>query len=384
MILKEVRQMKRIVAWLLMAVLLLGAAGCGPRGEEPLASSAVEFAKDDFSEILSKEPQEPKNIILMIADGMGPNDILLCERYFKKDLLLSSFPYHGMVATNSASHAITDSAAAATALATGVKTANGMVGQAPAGDPLSNLCEIARAEGKKIGIVTNDLATGATPSSFMVHHKSRKDTKILARKIVDFGPDLLVARDFKGFHGALDQERRRLLSEYSVSKKAATAKAAMARAEKIPCFCFSDAFRLDKADDLLAQYTKEALAFLENEEGFFLMIESCGTDKRGHENDIEGKIQSVETFDRAVGAVLSFMKDHPDTLLLVTSDHETGGVRLPKEGEKLSDKLFSSKKHTAAPVRVFALGKGASYFHERTVDNTEIANFAIKAVKGDF
>lgn len=372
------RRFKRLLAWLWIILLLL--SGCSGKGTlapyEPPAEAVLSAA-------LGQEYEAPKNVIFMIADGMGPNDLILCEREIDEALLVNEIPYQGFAVTHSASHAVTDSAAAATALATGVKTTNGMVGRSPDGKALSNLCEIAREEGKKVGVVTNDLATGATPSSFTVHHSSRHDAAVIAEKIVDFAPDFLAAQDYQGFEKALGLEGRKQLEGYSLSKTDATAEAALERAGERPCFCFSDAFSWEKADDTLVSYTQAALDFLENEKGFFLMIESCGTDKSGHENDMEGKLQSVVTLDRAVAAVLSFMREHPDTLLIITSDHETGGVQLPKEGEAISDQLFTTTKHTAEKVRVFALGAGAEYFHGKTVDNTDIAKFAIKAVKGE-
>ena len=365
---------------LLALALLLGISGCGRASEVPFSA---EISEGELREIFSQEYEAPKNVIFMIADGMGPNDLILCEEYLGEPLWVNKIPYHGLATTHSASHAVTDSAAAATALATGVKTANGMVGQGPEGEDLLNISEIARVEGKKVGIITNDLATGATPTGFSVHHKSRHDTEVLAKAMVEDPPDLLVAADYKGFNAALDQQSRLRFSGYSLSKEIGSAATAMEQAEGRPCFCFSDAFSWEKTDDTLARYTAAALEYLENEKGFFLMIESCGTDKSGHDNNMEGKLNSVVTLDRAVAEVLSFMKDHPDTLLILTSDHETGGVRLPKEGEAISDQLFTTTKHTDAKVRVFVLGEGADYFHDKTVDNNDIAEFEMKAIKGE-
>ena len=124
-----------------------------------------------------------------------------------------------------------------------------------------------------------------------------------------------------------------------------------------------------------------ALQLLSNENGFFLMVESCGTDKYGHNNNINGKIASVTTLDRTLAAILLFMEKNPDTLLIITSDHETGGVQLPKENELVSNDLFTSEEHTGIPVRVFAVGQGSEYFNGVTVDNTDIAKFLIAAIE---
>ena len=132
----------------------------------------------------------------------------------------------------------------------------------------------------------------------------------------------------------------------------------------------------------LARCAEVAFNRLKNDNGFFVMIESAGTDKYGHGNDITGKMASVVTLDRVVAAALKFMEKNPDTLLIVTSDHETGGVKLPQGDEQPTNDLFTTDSHTATPVRVFAVGKGSEYFKDKTVDNTDIAKFVINAVKG--
>ena len=113
------------------------------------------------------------------------------------------------------------------------------------------------------------------------------------------------------------------------------------------------------------------------------MIESAGTDKFGHGGNMQGKLNSVVTLDRTVAAVLKFMEKNPDTLLLITSDHETGGVQLPVTGQESLRDLMTQTEHTATPVRVFAVGKGTEYFSGKTVDNTDIAKFLIRAIKGE-
>ena len=113
------------------------------------------------------------------------------------------------------------------------------------------------------------------------------------------------------------------------------------------------------------------------------MIESAGTDKFGHGSNMQGKLNSVVTLDRTVAAVLKFMEENPDTLLLITSDHETGGVQLPVTGEESLSNLLTVTEHTAAAVRVFAVGKDSEYFSGKMVDNTDIAKFLIKAIKGE-
>ena len=135
--------------------------------------------------------------------------------------------------------------------------------------------------------------------------------------------------------------------------------------------------------DNLAQCTEIALNRLQNENGFFLMVESAGTDKFGHGGDMRGKLNSVVTLDRTVAAILKFMEKNPDTVLVITSDHETGGVQYPESEFKSLNELLTTNSHTAAAVRVFGVGKGTEYFRDKLVDNTDIAKFLIAAIKGD-
>ena len=149
-----------------------------------------------------------------------------------------------------------------------------------------------------------------------------------------------------------------------------------------PFFGFLDGYST-VASYNLARCAEVALQRLQNDNGFFLMIESSGTDKYGHNNNINGKLNSVVTLDRTVAAVLKFMEENPDTLLIITSDHETGGVKLPESDDESLSSLLTLNEHTNTPVRVFAVGKGGEYFSDKTVDNTDIAKFVIAAIKGE-
>ena len=148
-----------------------------------------------------------------------------------------------------------------------------------------------------------------------------------------------------------------------------------------PFISFNSGYTTNVSNEL-SQSTQLALKLLDNENGFFLMVESCGTDKYGHSNNMKGKIASVTNLDRTLAAILLFMEQNPDTLLIVTSDHETGGVQLPADGAEPTDELFTTEEHTDTPVRVFAVGKGSEYFNGVTVDNTEIGKFLIAAIEG--
>ena len=381
--------MKKILALLLSLCLALGFSACS--GSEPdgwYTEGEITITKKQAQKIINGEFTAPENIIVIIGDGMGPNDITLAEKnvegVYDFGLVLNQIKNHGLATTHSADNEITDSAASGTALSTGVKTNNGYIGKDTNGNDIKNMAEIAREQGKKIGIITDEDLSGATPTAFAVHNISRSNTAELVNAMVKFKPDVMMSKDYMGVYAPLDSEARKIFSnEYLVAKDFRRFKEVLDTdpdCEK-PFLGFLEGFSTMPSNNL-AQCAEVALKRLKNDNGFFLMIESSGTDKFGHKNNMSGKLNSVVTLDRTVAAVLKFMEKNPDTLLLITSDHETGGVKLPEGDEDLKD-LLTLTEHTATPVRVFAVGEGSEYFSGNTVDNTDIAKFLIKAIKGE-
>lgn len=340
----------------------------------------IKITKNELNSIFKKKYTKPKNIIVMIGDGMGPNDIILSEKYsddlYSFGLAFNDIPYNGFVTTDSLD-GTTDSAASATALATGTKTKNGYVGINYLGADLKNVSEIARECGKKVGIVTNDPFLGATPMGFVAHANNRNNHLDLFKSALTFAPDVFVGVADSSFKNSMVPN---LIKNYLKSESVYDLNFAL-NSDKNANKKFLGYYSEGSVSSL-QMYTQIALDRLKNKNGFFLMIENTLADKAGHSNDINGKINAVPVLDKAVVTVLNFMKNNPDTLLIITSDHETGGVRLPSEGEAVTNALFSTSNHTSTDVKIFALGYGAEYFNGKTVDNTDVAKFVINAVKG--
>lgn len=389
--------MKKLLALILTLLMIFTFSACGDdeaaaknqtQTETQKVKTEISITKEQVQKIVNSEFTTPKNVIVIIGDGMGPNDITLAEQtldsVYDFGLVLNQIKHHGLSTTHSANEDITDSAAAATALATGTKTNNGYVGKDPDGNNLKNVTEYAREAGKKIGIVTDDKLSGATPSGFTVHNISRDNTSEIISSVIKTKADVFMGEGYSNVFGPIDSEARNILyNEYIVAEDFKSFDEALKSDpnNKNKFLGIIDKYS-SVASDNLALATQTALDRLKNDNGFFLMIESCGTDKFGQNNNINGKLNSVVSLDRTVAAVLKFMEKNPDTLLIVTSDHDTGGVKLPEGDEKLSS-LLTTKEHTATPVRVFAVGKGSEYFSGKTVDNTDIAKFLIKAIKGE-
>ena len=381
--------MKRLLAILLSIILIFTFTSCGITEPEGwYTEGEITITKKQVQKIVNTDFKTPKNVILIIGDGMGINDITLAEDnvngVYDFGLVLNQIENHGLATTHSADSQVTDSAASATALSTGVKTNNTRIAKDANGNDLKTMAETAREAGKKVGIITDEDLSGATPTAFTVHNISRDNRKELANAMVEFKPDVLMCKDYIGTSALLEKEARKIFdNEYLVAKNFKRFKEVLdsdKNCEK-SFFGFLEGYS-PVASYNLAQCAEVALKRLNNENGFFLLIESSGTDKFGHNNNINGKLNSVVTLDRTVAAVLKFMYNNPDTVLVITSDHETGGVKLPTGSESLTD-LITVDGHTATPVGVFAVGKGTEYFKDKTVDNTDIAKFLIKALSGE-
>lgn len=349
------------------------------------------LTKAQLDKAVATKYVKPKNVILMISDGMGLNDVELARRFsdfkFEYGLSYQLLPNIGTCTTNSLS-GTTDSAAGGTALATGVKTINGYVGVDKDKKPLKNASEYARENGKLVGVVTNDSVANATPAVFLAHTDSRYNSNEIRSDYIEFLPDFLVgSSNFASFQSALAGNSTLLnkLDTINVANTFDQFASVLKRDTKRekPFFGFANKFGVNPGDYGLAEVTQMALDRLENDKGFFLMVENTGCDDAGHNNEINGKVSNPATLDKAVAVAIKYCMENPDTILIVTSDHETGGVLLPlKDDYQLKDVKFTSSGHTNKDVGVYALGYGTEYFKNKKVDNTDIGKFVIAALQG--
>ena len=392
-----------LLALLLIFTLAFGSVGCDNKHQEnpdkPQTETVaktdgyIDFTKTDLKNATSLEYTKPKNIIVMISDGMGLNDLVLANKFsdflFDFGITFENFENKGGMITNSLS-GVTDSAASGTAMATGQKTENGFIGMKPDGTILKNAPELAREKGKKVGIVTDDNIYGATPSAFTVHSASRDNTEEIVKLFIEFTPDVLIGDGYLKYQssvqkfkrtGAVNEETLAKINVASSEKEWETKTNEDPNREKA-FFGFLEA-DLKTNSYSLAHATQVALERLENEKGFFLMVEGAACDKAGHNKNAAQKPVGVATFDKAVAVAIKYCMENPDTLLIITSDHETGGVTLPQGEYKLNKDLFTTDYHTDANVGIFALGHGAEYFKDKTVDNTDLGKFIHAAIKGE-
>ena len=332
--------------------------GVGYLTHELLRSSDAWNTQADISissegQLQKYQPQNPQSVILIIGDGMGENHIrMACQPEARvrdpdgmgtpaaadsiETFWTAQFPVAGTVATGNVLGGVTDSAAAATALATGWKTHNGVLGMRPDAflgsetDSLrsvQNVRELASLSGKTTAILSTDRITGATPNGFLVHHSYRYDYSIV-------------------------EQQQEALSESDLA------------CDFLWCSYDDDRF--------LSQLQKALHVASANNSGFFLMAEEAMIDKYATKLDYNETIRTVSRLNDCVAYAALTAACHPDVAVIVTADHETGGLTILEDG---SYTWTSDGEHTGTPVPVYAMGGGTEIFHSTLVENTEIAKY---------
>jgi len=330
-----------------------------------------------------------KNIILMIGDGMGPSQVYAGLIANKGSLNLENFPYAGFVKTHSADELITDSAAGGTAMATGEKTNNGMVSVDPTNRPLKTILEIAEKNGKSTGLVATSTITHATPASFIAHVYSRNDYERIASEFLKTDVDVFIGGGRDHFTKRFDQQDLTLeLVEngYTVIDSLSELKASSS--DKIAGLIYADSppSILDGRGEMLSIATAKAIEVLSrNNEGFFLMVEGSQIDWGNHQNNIDYQTTEMLDFDKVIGEVLTFASENGETLVIVTADHETGGLTVVggdmDKGQV--EAAYASMGHTPTMVPIFTYGPHAESF-SGIIDNTEIFDKMIEAFENKF
>ncbi len=330
-----------------------------------LLFSVTVFAQGDL---------KPRNIIFLIGDGMGVGHIT-AARIEKGPLHLERFKVMGMHMTASANDPVTDSAAAGTTLATGFKTNNDMVGQTPDGTPLKNIMEYAREAGKATGIAVTSILPHATPAAFSAHHVARYHYDEITEKQVNSGLDVMIGGGLSNYYpkstpGSRRKDEKHVLNmlreKMPVVLNIETLRKIKAPAKLAAILASGHLPPASKRNYTLGELTNKAIECLgHNKNGFVLMVEGSQIDLAAHDNDMPRIIEEVIDFDTAVKTSLDFAEADGNTLVVVTADHETGGITFPMktiENGRIVKPTFSTDNHTALMVPIFAFGPGAEKF----------------------
>ena len=350
-------------------------------------SSPVEqipYGNEVLSKLEIKEFEgRPKNIILLIGDGAGLNQITLSRMAISgvnSRLYIDQLPYSGISLTHSADNIITDSAAAATAWATGTKTKNKFISITPNEKALTSLTEALFEKGFLSGVVATSSITHATPAAFYAHVNNRYKEKKIASQLQNSNINIAFGGGLNFFDLSATNDQIKYIYDLDELKNINTS------SKRIIGLFDNDGIRRSpdrpsqqlmtkKALDILAKRTAEC-------SGFFLMTEGSQIDWASHDNDASRMITEFRDFDLSIKYAVEFINTRDDTLLIVTADHETGGLQILKEDNDLVHIQWGTGSHTGIPVGVFSYGPGAELF-TGTMDNTEIHTKILEIIDFD-
>ena len=326
--------------------------------------------------------KKPKNVIVMIGDGMGVAQVFAGITANGGHLFLDNFKHVGFAKTASSDNYITDSAAGGTALSTGEKTYNGAIGVNTDTVAIKTILEMAEEKGLATGLVSTSAITHATPASYIAHQGSRGSYEDIAADFPKTDIDVIIGGGYKHFtqrKDGRDLTRDLQHNGYQVLRnmdeiaKVKTGKLAGLTADE-----HNEVFPKRKMD--LPLSTETALNILDqNKKGFFIMIEGSQIDWGGHANNTIYIVNETLDFDRAIGKALEFAANDRETLLIVTADHETGGMAVAGGDLKsgMVKGAYTTGGHSAIMVPVFSYGPGAENF-TGIMENTDIAKNIMK------
>ena len=344
------------------------------------------------SEKAEPGPEKPANIILLIGDGMGLSAVSTGFYFGDRPSVFNRFKEIGLQQTSSAIQKVTDSAASGTALAAGKKTYNGAIGVDTAKNAIQNIVELVSSTGWSTGVVATSTISHATPASFYAHVEDRSMEEEIAAQLVDSEIDFFAGGGRNMFTVRKDSTNLLLRAAdkgFIIDTTGLAGPGSLHGDQKYGFLPEAGGMpsMSEGRGDFLPEATNLAIGYLsQNQKGFFLMVEGSMIDWAGHANNSEDLIAEVLDFEKVIAAALDFAEKDGNTLVVVTADHETGGLALgPKAGRfGFSDysgiePVFATAQHTATLIPVFAFGPGAEQF-KGVYQNTEIFHKMVSLV----
>lgn len=352
-------------------------------GETTVAAETVSLDTDvlewvDYKTYNLDTEEEVKNVILMIGDGMGENTIKAAEIVKGDRLVMSGLPVSVHVNTDSLD-GTTDSAASSTAMSCGIKTYNKYLGVDENKEPVETMCEFAMAKGMKTGLVVTQIIPHATPAGMSVHLDNRTLYNVILKQMINSEIDVMLGGGNQYYTKKIAQMCDERNYQYVDSGEAL--QTAANDQKLLGMFSFTNI--VAGKTPSLATMTDKALDMLENDNGFFLMVEGSDIDVFASQLNMDSTIKEMMSFDKSVDVVLKWAENHPGTLVIVCADHETGGVKIPEnaKAEDINDDCFTSGgEHTNTPIKLMAGGaQSDKLFDSDNIDNTDISK-AIRKV----
>jgi alkaline phosphatase len=335
--------------------------------------------------LVTAQKSEPLSIIYMVGDGMGVAQVSSAFYFGEGTPNFQQFPVVGLSETSSTSHKVTDSAAGATAFSTGQKTYNRAIGVSKDTLAIPTVLEQLRDKGYATGLISLTSITHATPAAYYAHVKDRDMHEEIALQTLDAKVNFFAGGGLKFFNKRKDKKNLLPLLE-KMNYKIDTVNLSKPDYKRNNLYLLAQDELKNKVQgrgDFLPDATRLALDYFSHQnKPFFMMVEGSFIDWGGHAKNPEMMVKEVLDFDKTIGVVIDYVKTHPNTLLIVTADHETGGANLgkysevnPKDGKtvQVPGKLqvnFFTDQHTATLVPVFAMGKDAGLFAGVYANNT--------------
>ncbi|WP_417941178.1 alkaline phosphatase [Flavobacterium sp. RS13.1] len=311
--------------------------------------------------------KKPKNVILLIGDGMGLAQIYAGYTANKGQLSLFNIPTQGLSITKSSDSYITDSAAGATAMATGSKTNNRFISVDENGKPLEAITQQLAKKKYKTAIISAGNITDATPAAFYAHQPERSYNEPIANDFLSNNCDILIGgglKEFKNRKDGKDLSKTLIERGYSFSDNFGSLDTIKNNKMVVLDDSAVVSVKDGRGDFLAKSFIKATNTFSKTKNPFFIMAEGAQIDYGGHQNNVEYIVREMLDFDQLVGKAMEYVDKNPETLLIVTADHETGGLSLIdgsiEKGYVHGN--FSTNDHTAISVPVFAYGPGADNF----------------------
>lgn len=337
-----------------------------------------------FVFVLSSAAQQPiKNIILLIGDGMGlaPVAMMQLENRYEKTIF-DEAENIALTKTYSLDNRVTDSAASGTALATGHKTNNTYLGILPDGTHLESLCDAASHKGKATGVVVTTYLQHATPAAFYAHTTNRHEYRLISRQLAESSLDVAIGGGMEEFIKAYGSEEAAIAELNKRGFKVARTMEQLdgCTAERRTMALLADREVGADSGDYLARATEKAISLLDqrdNDNGFVLMVEGSLIDGMGHDNNAKAMQKEMQSFMLAVEAAVKYAGRTPGTLVVVTADHDTGGMAIVSNNSdfNLSEQgveyRWTTDGHTAEMVPVYLYGTGAELING-IMENSEL------------
>ncbi len=306
---------------------------------------------------------------MFIGDGAGTGH-WTAANFAADALAVRSFPVAGLVDVRSTSDDITDSAASATSYAAGVPTYSGAIGVDRDTVPVTTILEMAAVCGMGTGVVATSSITHATPAAFAAHVSNREMQFEIARQMVDQNVTVVLGGGLRFFHPSMRPDTLDLIDAIRTTHAFVQTAAEFDGIEPDTVAALWGLFAPNHMPPVsirrptLARMTDVALEILDrNAAGFFLLVEGSQPDWRSHENaPLEAVVAEMLDLDQAIGSAVQYRERHPETLIVVTGDHETGGLAIQRDGTGALAAAYTSGGHTAAMVPLFAVGPGAERF----------------------